>query len=129
MKKLVASITVLVYFVMTCGVVVDLHYCMGRIQSVDFYASEKEYCSKCGMHSSEAKGCCKNEVKIIKLQSDQNKASVSYSIRNLDAPNNLPSDFIVISFYNSDLKKDFNNHSPPLLNGQDTYLQNCVFRI
>ena len=129
MKKVVASISVLIYFAMTCGVIVNLHYCMGRVQSVDFYGTEKKICDKCGMSLDKAHGCCKEEVKIIKLQNDQNKSQVSFSIKNIVSAVTIPSEFIVASVYNADKSFQYNDQSPPLLNGQDTYLQNCVFRI
>ena len=129
MKKVLASISVIVYFVMTCGVVVNLHYCMGRVQSIDFYGAEKKICDKCGMSLDNTHGCCKEEVKILKLQDDQNKAQVSYSIKSIDVVATIPSDFIVATINNIERTSHFDNHSPPLLTKQDTYLQNRVFRI
>ena len=129
MKKLLASISVIVYFVMTCGVIVNLHYCMGRVQSIDFYGAEKKICDKCGMSLDNTHGCCKEEVKILKLQSDQNKAHATYSFKGIDIVATTPSDFIVATINNIERTTRFNDHSPPLLTEQDTYLQNCVFRI
>ena len=129
MKKVLASISVLIYFAMTCGVIVNLHYCMGRVQSVDFYGAEKKVCDVCGMSLKNTHGCCKEEVKILKLHDDQNKAQASYSIKSIDVTATVPSDFIVTSISNIGKTSHFNDHSPPLLTRQDTYLQNCVFRI
>jgi hypothetical protein len=129
MKKLLASISVLVYFVMSCGIVVNLHYCMGRIQSVEFYGSEKEICDRCGMHINESHGCCKEEVKIFKLQNDQNKAGFNYTIDNFKTPVFEVSPFMAGKLIDQDVSNCYNDHSPPLLKGQETYLQNCVFRI
>lgn len=81
------------------------------------------------MQTSKPQGCCGDEIKIIKLQVDQNNAYASYSIKGIDAATTVPSIFIAASFYKIDLSFHYNNHSPPSLTGQDTYLQNCVFRI
>jgi hypothetical protein len=129
MKKALASISVVIYFAMTCGVIVNLHYCMGRVQSFEFYGTEKKVCDVCGMSLKNTHGCCKEEVKILKIQDDQNKAHASYSIKSIDVPAIIPSDFIVASIYNPETTTYFDDHSPPLLTKQDTYLQNCVFRI
>ena len=129
MKKLVATISVLTYFVMTCGVIVNLHYCMGRVQSMEFYGSTKNFCNKCVMPLEDSKGCCKEEVKILKLQDDQNKAQISFSIKNIVTAVTIPSEFIIASVYNENRSSDHNVNPPPLLAKQDTYLQNCVFRI
>ena len=129
MKKVLASISVLIYFAMTCGVIVNLHYCMGRVQSFEFYGQEKKVCDVCGMSLKNTHGCCKEEVKILKLQDDQNKSQASYLIKGIDVVATIPSDFIVASIYKVESFSQFNSHSPPLLTKQDTYLQNCVFRI
>ena len=87
MKKVLASISVLIYFAMTCGVIVNLHYCMGRVQSVDFYGEEKKVCDKCGMSLDNTHGCCKEEIKILKLQDDQNNHAILHRLVELDILN------------------------------------------
>ena len=82
------------------------------------------------MDTHESSGCCRDEVKVLKLQQDQNKLTIdSYQIPSLEIVVTTPSDFIVTSSYNIDEKCHFHNHSPPLLSAQDTYLQINVFRI
>lgn len=129
MKKVLASISVLIYFAMTCGVIVNLHYCMGRVQSFEFYGTEKKVCDVCGMSLKNTHGCCKEEVKILKLQDDQNKSQVSHSLKGVEVTVTIPSDFIVASIYKVERTSHLNDHSPPLITEEDTYLQNCVFRI
>ena len=129
MKKVLASITVFFYFIVSCGVVINLHYCMGDFQSFQLYSVKSDECGKCGMHMDDENDCCKDEVKIIKLEDKQNRVNINYSIQGLESDNQSTSDFITASLLN---RKDFfyyNTHSPPLISQQDTYLQNCVFRI
>jgi hypothetical protein len=114
---------------MTCGIIVNLHYCMGRVQSFEFYGVEKKVCDVCGMSLKNTHGCCKEEVKVLKIQDDQNRAQLSYSIKSIDVPMIVPSGFIVASINNTDGIAYFDDHSPPLLTEQDIYLHNCVFRI
>ena len=73
--------------------------------------------------------CCHDEVKIIKLQDDQNKVTISYAIRGIDPVPVTTSEYIQSSIINVNELLYYNTHSPPLLTGQDIYLQNCVFRI
>ena len=129
MKKLLSAIIIIVYVSMSCGVIINLHYCMGRYQSFDLYASGKNECGKCGMPTDKPHGCCKDEVKIVKLQDDQNKATISYNIKNIDAPVMIPSDFIAASPITTDKLQKQEDHEPPGLSGQDMNLHNCVFRI
>jgi hypothetical protein len=130
MKKILVSISALCYFVVACGVVVNFHYCMDRLASTTLYVTEAKKCANCGMEIHRSKGCCRDEVHIVKLQDDQNKILItSYTIPAMEPVVTVPSDFIVADFYNINEQLHFYNHSPPLLSAQDTYLQNNVFRI
>ena len=81
------------------------------------------------MHMDDNNGCCKDEVKIIKLQDDQNTTQVIHAIQGIVATTIAPSEFINTSVFNVKENLHYNYHSPPLITQQDTYLQNCVFRI
>ena len=130
MKKLLASIIIVCYLAFSCGVVVNLHYCMGRIDSVKWFTTKSTTLIKCGMmKTSKAHPCCGDEVKIFKIQDDQNNVHASYSIKGLELAAIVPSEFFATSFNNSFQSFDFIKHPPPLLSGQDNYLLNCVFRI
>jgi hypothetical protein len=130
MKKLIATISLACYFVLTCGVVVNSHYCMKRLVSTHLFESKAKKCGKCGMGMHKSNGCCHDEVKVIKLVQDQTKIpAVHYELPSLEQTAMVPSEFIVTSFINTNTGRHFYNHSPPLLSAQDTYLQNNVFRI
>ena len=129
MKKVLGSITVFFYFLLSCGVVISQHYCMGKFQSIQLYSISNDECGKCGMHMDKENGCCHDVVKIIKLQDDQNKVTVSYSIKGIEALPITTSEYLLVAYNNISETLHTNFHSPPLLTGQDTYLQNCVFRI
>ncbi len=130
MKKLIVSIALMCYLLVTCGVIINSHYCMNRLASVHLYEKSVDVCGRCGMDTHESNGCCRDEVKVVKLEQDQNKIAIaSYDIPTLEAVVIIPSDFICTATYNIDEPHHFHNHSPPLLSAQDTYLQNSVFRI
>ena len=130
MKKLLISISFICYLAVTCGIYVNSHYCMNRLASVHLFERSAEHCAKCGMNTHESKGCCRDDVKVVKLDQDQNKITIaSYDIPSIEPIFSIPSDFIVASTYNSNEQRHFHNHSPPLLSAQDTYLQINVFRI
>src|SRR5688572_14926500 len=129
MKKVLASITLICYLALTCGVVVNFHYCMNRLASVQFFGTEAKVCGKCGMHTEDSNGCCRDEVKVIMMDEDQQKAQAVFLLQAPQAEITIPSAFIVIPSYNIVESCHWHNHSPPLLSGQDTYLQNGVFRI
>jgi CDGSH-type Zn-finger protein len=126
MKRFTVTILALLYFTISTGMVVNIHYCMGKVSSVNVDVLAKNLCA-CG--KKQTKGCCKTEHKFIKLE-DNHKASFA------DVVLNVPAQDIEHSYnlINAPLigltdKAAFNNHSPPILYQQDIYLQNCVFRI
>jgi hypothetical protein len=129
MKKWILSIILFAYFTVSTGFVVNLHYCMGSFYSWEVGAQDKKGCDQCGMEKGEGSGCCRDEVKVIKLERDfvQTKISASQFL--------LPALPVTYSFYQLlGMPKvlthtiTFSHHSP-LLSKQDTYLQHCVFRI
>jgi len=128
MKKLFAAILLLVYFTVSTGFVVSVHYCMNRVDSVVLGDNHDEECSKCGMPVADSMGCCKNDVKVVKLKLDQTIVSATlpdFSIAVLLPVDNIYQVYVAKLF--ADQKYPL-AHGPPL-SGQDTYLQNCVFRI
>ena len=129
MKKALALILLLVYFVVSTGFTVNLHYCMDRFHSWELGASNQEACATCGMKTSDREGCCRDEVKTVKLQQDLSQAK--YMVVQFSMP-------VIIAEVSEHLTAPFLNFStsilpddtgPPILSEQDTYLQNCVFRL
>lgn len=103
---------------------------MNRLASVHLFEKSADVCGRCGMDTHESNGCCHDEVKVLKVEQDQNKATIAtYTIPALEIMVSVPSDFIATSFYNVVAQRHYHNHSPPLLSAQDIYLQNNVFRI
>ena len=130
MKKIIVSITFICYLAVTCGIIVNFHYCMNRLSALQLFVSENKDCPECGMQIKKSHGCCRDEVKIIKMTVDQRtNSTVPFELPSLDAIANLPSPFITTPLINASEVKQYNNHSPPLLTEQDTYLENCVFRV
>ena len=130
MKKFLATILILVYLVFSCGVVINFHYCMDRLASTSLFGGESKYCGKCGMHSDDSDGCCRDEIKVVKLDEDQQNAqALDFVFAAPQTGIHYSSLFICQPFQNADPSGHFHNHSPPLLSGQDSYLQYCVFRI
>ena len=127
MKKLFAVITLLVYFTVSTGFVVSLHYCMDQFDSVQLGAEQTDKCDKCGMHKKD-NGCCRDQVTMIKLQATHIASQALIANFSLPAIVSHTTDFLVLPFYNYTQAENKVAHSPPL-SKQDTYLQNCVFRL
>jgi len=127
MKQILASFAVFIYFAFVTGVMVNSHFCMDRFDSFKLYKTATDRCDRCGMHTND-KGCCHDEITIIKLKDDHKTSSFSFELKNPEPiVTDLP-EFIALEM-NNDRSVDHLNHSPPLLSEQDVYLRNCVFRI
>ena len=128
MKKGIAAILLVLYVAFSTGVVISFHYCMNDLDSLQIGAAKTEICSNCGMHQEDANACCNDEVKIFKIQDYQQATAISFKFSAPDVLVSVLPSFSEISFTNSTPEHFLNNHSPPI-SKQDTYLQNCVFRI
>jgi hypothetical protein len=128
MKKLFASILLLVYFTVSTGFVVSIHYCMNKVDSVQLGDSSSDECNKCGMHIEDSGGCCKDDVKMVKMQVDQSFAKITTPDFSLQLAPPVFYESCLFAYSNSPEEKYPLAHGPPL-SKQDTYLQNCVFRL
>jgi hypothetical protein len=101
---------------------------MDRVDAVALGHVTTDECSKCGMTVVDNDGCCKDEVKVLKMQVDQaiaKMAGTGFSPALIPQP---VTSFLYTPVYTDFLKAEPVAHGPPL-SRQDTYLQNCVFRI
>lgn len=128
MKKLVASFTVIIYFIFACGVMVNYHYCMDRYDSFSLYKAAGDWCPKCQMHTN-GQGCCHDEIKIVKLQNDYQTSSTTFAFKDIQPAIVTLSEFLFVTPSDEDISLNKTDHSPPLLSHQDIYIQNRVFRI
>jgi hypothetical protein len=126
LRPLVAIFTV-IYFAVSSGVVMNVHYCMGKRQQAEMDAKT----CKCGRKEKkgEKKGCCKTESKFIKLEDVQKASYAQYTIQAPVADAIAQGNIFPLIVYHSADRVVAVSHSPPLLSAQDTYLLNCVFRI
>ena len=99
MKKITVVILLFCYLAASAGVIVNFHFCMDKLASARLYEKKTKKCGKCGMHTEDSDGCCRDEVKIIKMDDDQ-KVTVgfSYSLPALEALSHETSEFIIAVF-------------------------------
>lgn len=127
MRKFVCIILVFVYPLLTSGMVLQLHYCGGKLSSVSLALSDIHTCS-CGSKSMK-KGCCKDKSLQVKVKGDHKTANniilPSTSCNNLACVLPVTEIFIPKSQYIA----SSNYHLPPpkLNNSRLAFLS--VFRI
>jgi hypothetical protein len=127
MKKIVAGILSVIYITVTSGIVVNIHYCMGRINNIDYTYNNSNKCCKCGMENK--KGCCHNEFKMIRLADDQQVAKANISIAQFPADINVMAVNLLQPAQGSEKITALDYHSPPDKRLSSVYLHDCVFRI
>jgi hypothetical protein len=129
MKKGLLFLSLFIYLCVSTGFAVSTHFCMDEQQSVEWGAVKKEMCGKCGMAKQENDGgCCRDEIKVVKLQQDTQLAKMLLPSFELALPVVLLSEYVSLPFYNFTETNTLVAHSPPL-HQVDRYVANCVFRI
>lgn len=125
MKKITVAILAIIYLTVSSGVVMTIHYCMGKVASVDV-AHSSEKCGKCGMKTTD--GCCKDEFKIVKLSDSHKLISNEINIFSPVAVIDNSKSIFNSDIFSSNIRSDYNNHSPPG-SGISRNILYCVFRI
>ena len=118
----------LLYFVVSTGFVVSVHFCMDEVNAVELGASEEDDCGKCCKTANDYNGCCKDEVKVLKMQADQLLSKLVKADFSLPVVGSTTTVFLFTPLFNSIAPPAPVADGPPLSH-QDTYLQNRVFRI
>jgi hypothetical protein len=132
LKKLGIILLMFIYGVTTVGATVHLHFCMDKFIGWDLSQTQNNTCSKCGMkESATKKGCCKDEVKQLKIDTDHQKSSAAIFVSVFHPPiiNAVPSLF---EFTKAVFDENSNsiNYSPPLLPTiQKLTVLYCTYRI
>lgn len=78
MKKIIVLILTFAYLASVSGATVYIHQCMGKTIAWDIIENEGNNCTKCGMHKNAPNDCCKDHVKILKVQNDQSLPKINF---------------------------------------------------
>jgi len=133
MKKALAIVVAFMYLAITSGLVMQVHYCMGRkaSSSLQFGETNDHGCKKCGMENGKGK-CCHDEVSFIKLQDAHKQVSTDISIHPPTASPAEPDLINPLLCCNAPASTEDKNYPPPAPeSGQvhSLFLFNCVFRL
>ena len=132
MKKILAVILAVIYLGTSTGATVHMHYCMGKLADWGLGHNKSKTCGECGMEKSEEKdnGCCKDEHKFVKNDSDQKIAEAGFQMMQL-ASVALQVSFVEIPNNNIPSVTEENpiSHAPPRRTGVAVYILNRTFLI
>jgi hypothetical protein len=130
MQKAALALLTFIYLLVSSGIMLEVHYCMGKTAGVEWYSSSKsERCSVCGMKEKKG-GCCSNTQQFYKL-SNYHKQAINYL--SFEAPVSdlaLPqwAAYVAPPIAYTSIAVP-HSHSPPPLPGQKRHVLLCVFRI
>jgi hypothetical protein len=129
MKKFAVILIAVLYTAITSGFTVNLHYCMGKLASVNMDHTPADVCNKCGK-TDKGSDCCKNEFKFLKIAEVHQGAKTLYQdapmAMDLQLPVSIlpaPAELSVPSF------AAYYHHAPPEQEDIPLFLRNCTFLI
>jgi hypothetical protein len=126
-KKGLIFLLAIIYITLTSGIVVNIHYCMGRVAGVTYGAETEHRCDKCGMEAK--KGCCGTEHKLVKADGDHIYAkSISAPLTLAVLMPKVFPDYISAIIYSGE-HSDTPYDSPPDPRHNNFSVYNSVFRI
>jgi hypothetical protein len=132
LKRIFTILLAVIYLVVSSGLIMELHHCMGKLagSSVSLFGKQhQDKCDNCGMED-KTNTCCKDEVKLVKIQ-DSHKQVSSDNAAPIPpiAEAELASPLSAIDIiYNSSIDLNWTDHTP-LANGPARCILLCVFRI
>ncbi|WP_313091562.1 HYC_CC_PP family protein [Chryseobacterium flavum] len=126
MKKILAILFSIFYFGFSSGAAFSVHYCMQEFVSVS--QKTDDICGKCGV--KEKKGCCKTEIKVVKV--DDAQTSDLLKINFLSLFSELPAKhqfFFADKSFSASKFTQIQINAPPERNPVPIYIHHCNFRI
>ena len=127
MKKLLVSILAVFYLASSVGATVHLHYCMDKFINWSLLKGGDK-CNKCGMEKDG--GCCKDENRFVKNNTDQKVAESAVQLTLITAIATPVGLIYPSEDYSSSLIQEYPIGNPPSRsNGVGIYILNSVFRI
>ena len=130
MKKFTVLILSLLYVTTSSGVMINVHYCMGKLVDWSFSNSSDENCSKCGMSEAESKGCCSDEEKTFKIDTDQKVVRLANQLPENSSIALSPVFFEPSYIYSPPITEAyFLRRTPPLIQNLPLFIRHCVFLI
>ncbi|MBS4043901.1 MAG: hypothetical protein KGZ59_08820 [Chitinophagaceae bacterium] len=111
MKKALAFILSIIYFTISTGFIVNVHYCMGKIDSVNIEQSSKKCCCK-----KKHKKCCNTQKQLVKVSDnvvDVHKTFIKTNFGEFHQPSVYSNQMMLINYKKVETNT-FYFYPPPL---------------
>lgn len=130
MKKCLATILAVLYFMTSTGATIHMHYCMGKMVSWALWHKhdKKDDCKNCSM--AKKKGCCEDKHQTIEIEGKYNFQAATFSPLKIaiDLPQYDWNNYALIVYSHSIINYPLTN-SPPGTGKVPLYISHCVYRI
>jgi hypothetical protein len=127
MKKLLVIMLMLVYGFSSTGMTLQLHYCCGKLKSVELAPVKDPGCGN--KHKMGSKPCCETKNINSKSKSDQVSTQLVYKVLNPVAAIPWPSPVAAIVMTPDELLTAHHCYDSPPVHSRSLFLLNRVFRI
>ncbi len=125
-KKFLAISLAVVYLAISSGVVVNIHYCMGKVAEVALGHDTSDKCGKCGMEND---GCCHDDVKVVKIQDTHSVSNIHTDFVKAQAIAEAYPMLLHTAHLTNLASVAETSNAPPGKGQVPLTIQNCVFRI
>lgn len=132
MKRFAAAILAVLYISTSTGATVHMHYCMGKLAEWGLEHKKSKTCGNCGMEISESKekGCCKDEYKFVKNNTDQKIVESSVQLMGITGTAFIPEYAELPSVQiSSVIEENPVSNAPPRGNAVAVYILHRTFLI
>ena len=113
---------------LSTGIAMEIHFCMGQRAGVDFYHTEDDKCGKCGMKEKKS-GCCHDEHQFHKLQDSHKNVFNDISFETADVLVSLDHPLFNWQIPTWELFPVEQQHAPPDYTAPSASVLYCIFRL
>ncbi len=128
MKKILILLFSFFYLVLTSGMILNFHYCGGKIKSISLFSSSDEV-GCCGS-KMKSKNCCKDKTAYVKVKDNHNSNPflkfITFKGQMLEIA--IPS-YLLAFQYSLQVERIQNYYPPPVLYDNPLYLKHKVLII
>lgn len=128
MRKLVVILLILFYGVSSSGMTLYIHYCCGKIDSIDLAPIKKNDCDM--GHKKPMKNCCEDKGISFKISTDQkSENSTELLAKNFQVEKTVFETRLTTIRLPGLINTGFTDSSPPYNLSSPLYILNCIFLI
>jgi len=125
LKKLLAILLLVLYGVSSTGATVQMHYCCGKLKSIQLTAAPVKECGN--KHKMGSKPCCETKQVSVKAQHQQAFYTITIGTKAPAEPQHYFNQYSIQKPAETTYDQQVDYSSPPLI--QSICILNCVFRV